>query len=127
MRKLLQDRDLETAMGSLLRIGVILSSIIVTIGGVIYLYKHGSALPNYHTFRGNKGLFHTLPDIISGLETEKGQAIIQLGILVLILTPIARIIFSFIGFILEKDHLYTALTLLVLCIILFSLMTGTHA
>lgn len=101
MRKILQDDDLEYAMGNLLRLGVIISSAIVAIGGIIYLYKHGMHLPEYATFIGNKSMFNSVSKIITGLKEWKGQAIIQLGILVLIFTPIARITFSFIGFLEE--------------------------
>ncbi|WP_298299303.1 DUF1634 domain-containing protein [Hydrotalea sp.] len=126
MRKILQDDDLEYAMGNLLRLGVIISSAIVAIGGIIYLYKHGMHLPEYATFIGNKSMFNSVSKIITGLKEWKGQAIIQLGILVLIFTPIARITFSFIGFLIEKDLLYMLLTLIVLAIITFSLLAGTN-
>ncbi|MGC8749523.1 DUF1634 domain-containing protein [Hydrotalea sp.] len=125
MKKILQDDDLEYAMGNLLRLGVVISSIIVFIGGIIFLYKHGGQVPEYHIFKGNESMFNSLPKIFSSLKKLKGQAIIQLGIIVLILTPIARIIFSFIGFLFEKDLLYMLLTLIVLAIITFSLLAGT--
>ncbi|MDE3125457.1 MAG: DUF1634 domain-containing protein [Bacteroidota bacterium] len=126
MRKILQDDDLEYAMGNLLRLGVVVSSIIVAFGGIIYLYKHGMHLPHYTTFIGDKSMFNSVSKIIIGLKEWKGQAIIQLGVLVLIFTPIARIIFSFIGFLIEKDLLYMVLTLIVLAIITFSLLAGTN-
>ncbi|RTL53239.1 MAG: DUF1634 domain-containing protein [Sphingobacteriales bacterium] len=126
MRKILQDDDLEFAMGNLLRLGVIISSIIVVIGGIIYLYKHGMQIPEYATFTGDKSMFNAVTKIFKGLKEWKGQAIIQLGIMVLIFTPIARIVFSFIGFLIEKDLLYMLLTLIVLAIITFSLLAGTN-
>jgi uncharacterized membrane protein len=54
----------------------------------------------------------------------KGQAIIQLGIVLLIATPILRVICSTIGFALEKDYLYVGISLLVLLIIFASMMGG---
>jgi uncharacterized membrane protein len=125
MKKIMQDDDLEYAMGNLLRLGVEISSVIVFIGGIIFLYKHGTHLPEYHIFKGNVSMFNSLPKIFIGLKSFKGQAIIQLGIIVLRLTPIARIIFSFIGFLFEKDLLYMLLTSIVLAIISFSLLAVT--
>jgi len=124
MNKLKQDKDIGAAMGTLLRMGVIISSVVVCIGGVIYLFRHGHETPSFHVFHGDTSLFRTFPDIITGVATGKGRAIIQLGILLLIATPVARIIFSVIGFLMEKDRLYTGITLLVLAIIITSLLTG---
>ncbi|MFL9485230.1 DUF1634 domain-containing protein [Chitinophagaceae bacterium LWZ2-11] len=124
MKKTLHDKDIQTALGTLLRTGVILSSIVVLIGAVIYIYRHGQETANFHTFHGDTGLFRTFPDIIKGFFEGKGRAIIQMGILVLIATPIARIIFSIFGFLFEKDYLYVTITLIVLAIILISLFSG---
>jgi uncharacterized membrane protein len=56
----------------------------------------------------------------------RGRAIIQAGIILLIATPIIRVVFSAIGFILEKDHLYTGITFIVLLVIIISALSG-HA
>ena len=55
----------------------------------------------------------TLPLAITGLA-------IALGLLLLILTPIARIVFSIFGYLLEKDYLYVSITLFVLAVILWN-------
>ena len=67
---------------------------------------------------------HNTEGIASGVFNLKGQAIIQAGIVLLIATPIIRVAFSAIGFIIEKDYLYTFITLLVLLIIIASMLTG---
>lgn len=126
MKKTLRDKDIEVAMGSLLRGGVILSSIIVLFGGIIYIYRHGSEMPEYRTFNEGNSIYHTVKNIFKGVFAFKGKAIIQLGILVLIATPIARIIFSLVGFLIEKDYLYVAITFIVLTIIIGSLVMGVH-
>nr|MBN2278700.1 DUF1634 domain-containing protein [candidate division Zixibacteria bacterium] len=50
-----------------------------------------------------------------------GNGIIQLGLLFLIATPIARVFFSVFAFFRKRDYLYTLITLIVLIILLFSL------
>jgi uncharacterized membrane protein len=118
----LTDKDLEIVMGNLLRFGVLLSATIVLVGAVIYLSQHGLEYPNYNTFLGEpKGLMN-ISSIWKATLQGNGKSIIQLGLLVLIATPIARIVFSIFGFIVEKDFLYTSITLLVLAVIIFSLL-----
>ena len=50
-----------------------------------------------------------------------GRAIIQLGLLLLIATPVARVLFSAIAFAIERDYMYVVITLIVLAILLYSL------
>jgi uncharacterized membrane protein len=116
-----QDKDIEKIMGNLLRYGVILSAIIVIIGAVIYLFQHGNALPNYKEFAGEPKGITEVKKVWKTAFDGRGRSIIQLGLLVLIATPIARIIFSIIGYIFEKDYLYIIITIIVLSVILFSL------
>jgi uncharacterized membrane protein len=121
----IKDTTIQGAIGWVLRIGVLLSITIVIFGGAIYIYRNGHTVANYHTFKGIPA-FVQLDGIIHGILTFRGRAIIQAGIVLLIATPILRVIFSAIGFILEKDHLYTFITLLVLAIIFASMLSG-HA
>ena len=124
MKKVFQDKDIQTALGTLLRAGVFLASFIVAVGAVLYIYRHGSEQADFHTFRGDTSLYRSFTAVIQGVFTGKGRAIIQLGIIVLIATPIARIAFSVFSFLMEKDYLYVVITLIVLSIILISLFSG---
>jgi uncharacterized membrane protein len=119
-----KDKDLQLIIGNLLRGGVLLSTAIVFAGGIVYLIRHGQQLPAYKTFHLQAPEFTTISGIFKGVWEGHGRAIIQLGILVLIATPIARVAFSILGYFVEKDYLYMAITFLVLCIILFSMLGG---
>lgn len=121
------DKDMQVIIGNLLRGGVLLSTGIVIIGGVIYLYRHGQELPEYRTFHGQPQEFRTIPGIFRSVWQGRGRGVIQLGILVLIATPVFRVAFSIIGYLLEKDYLYMVITLVVLGIILFSMLGGLGA
>lgn len=121
-----KDTDMQVVIGWVLRIGVILSICIVFFGGIFYLYRHGQSIANYHIFKGIPDFVRTGSGILNGIFTLRGQAIIQAGIVLLIATPVIRVVFSAIGFILEKDYLYTCITLLVLLIIFASMLSG-HA
>ncbi|MCW3463130.1 DUF1634 domain-containing protein [Chitinophaga nivalis] len=118
------DKDIQQLIGQQLRVGVISSSIIVFIGGLIYLYRHGHELPQYHEFTGVREGLDNLPGIWRGVLANQGRDIIQLGIVLLVATPILRIVFSVISFLLEKDYLYVVITLIVLSVMLFSMLGG---
>lgn len=127
MRKKFADQDIEIIVGNLLRAGVIISSAIIVIGAIIYLWQSGHQHPNYHKFEGMNNTFYSLSYVINGVSKLSGEHIIQLGVLVLIATPVARIVFSIIGFIKENDNLYIIITFLVLFIILGSIFLGIKA
>ncbi|MEC5142127.1 DUF1634 domain-containing protein [Chitinophaga sp. 212800010-3] len=122
--KFLRDQDIEQFIGLQLRVGVIVSSIVVFIGGVIYLIRHGHEQPSYSTFTGVREGLNNLQGIWQGVLENKGMNIIQLGVVLLIATPIIRIAFSVIAFLLEKDYLYVGLTLVVLGVIAYSMLGG---
>ncbi|GAA0560089.1 DUF1634 domain-containing protein [Chitinophaga japonensis] len=118
------DRDVQILLGTLLRYGVIVSSIVVMLGGVIYLFRHGQEAPEYHAFAGPNDRWDNLPAILRGMWHGHGMEIIQLGVVMLIATPIARIVFSVLAFFIEKDYLYVGITLVVLGVIMFSMIGG---
>lgn len=122
---LLADHDIEVIVGTLLRYGVMTASVIVLMGGIYFLFQHGQApVPSYHHFVGESIGYTTFSGIVEGAMALQAKAIIQLGVMVLIATPILRILFSLIGFTLEKDKLYIGITLIVLCVILLSTFGG---
>jgi uncharacterized membrane protein len=65
--------------------------------------------------------------ILAEAKTLKGAAIIQFGLLMLVFTPIARVLMSAVSFLMEKDYLYVVICLIVLAIIAISIGGGfTH-
>lgn len=123
-KRTFKDADIKLMIGTLLRWGVIISMSVVFVGGLIYLYRHGHETASYHTFNGEPEFLKNLKGILQNVATLKGRAIIQTGILLLIATPIARVLLSVFSFLLEKDYLYVVITLIVLGIIVFSMLSG---
>ncbi len=117
-----EDKKMEIVMGNMLRYGVLISALFVFSGAVIYLVQHGHEKPLYHLFSGEPYRFIHLGQILKNTFDGQARSIIQLGLLILIGTPIARIIFSIVGFILEKDYLYVTITVIVLMVIIISLV-----
>ena len=116
------DRRVETIVGNLLRAGVILSAMVVLAGGIVFLVRHGMEPANYRVFRGEPSELRHIRGIFRGIAELHSRAIIQLGMLLLIATPIARVALSMFGFAAEKDRLYIGFTGLVLVILLYSLL-----
>jgi uncharacterized membrane protein len=117
-----RDRRMELILGNLLRAGVLFSAAIVLCGACIYLARHAHEPANYRVFRGEPSDFRTIPGVIQSVRNGRGRGFIQLGLLFLIATPIARVAFSIVGFTIERDRLYVAFTLIVLVILLYSLL-----
>ncbi len=116
------DQKMETIMGRLLQVGVLLASVVVLAGGAFYLHAHLGTTVDYRTFAGEpfglrtpKGLWHLLMQ-------GNPAAIIQAGLILLIATPVARVVFAVIGFTLERDRLYVAVSLTVLAVLMASLI-----
>ena len=118
------DQYVEELIGNLLQTGVILASAVVLLGGSIYLVRHGLAAPQYHVFMGEPSDLRTMAGIVRDALTLRGRGIIQLGLLLLIATPIARVAFSVAAFAVQRDRLYVAITLIVLAILLYSVTSG---
>ena len=117
-----RDRRLEAILGNLLRSGVLLSAAVVFAGACVYLFRHAHEPANYRIFRGEPSDFRTIPGVIRSVMGGHGRGLIQLGLLLLIATPIARVALSIVGFALEHDRLYVVFTVIVLVILLYSLL-----
>ncbi|MCL5281044.1 MAG: DUF1634 domain-containing protein [Planctomycetes bacterium] len=121
-RQTRMDQRLEVIIGYTLRTGVITAAVIVLIGGVLYLVENSSGTPHYQTFQAAAEHSDTLSGIAQNIYALNSNGIIQLGLLVLIATPIVRVILSVVAFALERDLLYVVATVIVLAVLLYSLL-----
>lgn len=124
MRKDFTDVDLNRSVGNLLRLGVILS-VITSLIGFVKLFMEGFEMPRKYKLldmgtSSEKVWSHFWETLCKG----EGMAIIQLGILMLIFTPLMRIIFALIGYLKEKDYVYVIISSIVLAIMAISFFTG---
>ncbi len=116
------DERFDAVLGAVLRTGVLVSAAIVAVGAVVYLARHATAATDYHVFHGEPGGFRTVGGILGEARSLSGRGIIQLGLLLLIGTPIARVVFSIAGFAKQRDWLYVAVTLIVFALLTYSLL-----
>jgi uncharacterized membrane protein len=119
------DVQVEQLLGNLLRAGVALAAAVVLLGGVVYLMRHGfERRPDLSTFRGEPSPLRSPSGIVGEATGFRGRGLIQLGLLLLIATPVARVVFSVFAFGRERDYTYVVLTLIVLGVLLYSLFHG---
>ncbi len=125
-KRSVSDEAVEQLLGNLLRAGVILAAAVATLGGVLYLVRYGTTPAGHRTFVGEPDALRSVSGILAGAAALEPAALIQLGLILLIATPIARVAFSLVAFALQRDVTYVLVTAVVLGILVFSLFVG-HA
>ena len=115
------ERRMERIIGRLLQIGVLAAAAVVVAGGLSLLAQHGSAPADYSVFRGEPEALRSLSGIVRGALALDSRAVVQLGLVLLIATPIARVALTLVAFALQRDRMYVGLTAVVLLVLLYSL------
>jgi uncharacterized membrane protein len=118
------DQQVEETVGNILRNGLLIATALVLAGAVIYLMRHGAEQPVYRIFHGEPPDLRGLAGIVDVALDWRGRAIIQLGLLVLLATPVARVLFSIVAFTMQRDRLYVGITMVVLAVLLYSIVGG---
>jgi uncharacterized membrane protein len=116
------DQKIEVIIANLLRIGVTTAAAIVLLGGAVFLVRHSSAPVRYGSFAGEPSNLTHWKGILRAAIHLRARGIIQLGLLILIATPVTRVAFSAFAFMLERDWLYVAVSSFVLLVLLYSLL-----
>ncbi len=116
------DRRMDVVIANLLRSGVLLSALVVLFGGVLYLVGHGHSPTDYRAFHGEPSDLRRVGGILRDAVALSGTGIIQLGLLLLIATPVARVAFSIFGFAAEHDRMYVVIASIVLLVLAYSLI-----
>lgn len=117
--------DFNAIIGNVLRYGVVISSVLVGTGVILILV--GDKSPNFPSILsqlissdyGKPTLNFSI--LVAGVLSLNPIFVIQLGLLILLATPIVRVAASILLFAAEKDMIYVALTVFVLVVLLFSI------
>jgi uncharacterized membrane protein len=109
-------------ISQILRAGVLASSFFVVLGGIMYLRTDAAIVPQYGRFRSEPTPLRTFDGILREAAAFHGPGLIQLGLLLLVATPIARVMLSVVEFVRVRDRLYVAITLVVLSLLMTSLL-----
>jgi uncharacterized membrane protein len=115
------DKSVEMFLGRLLRWGVLLAALVVFVGGVWFVASSYEVPQDYRIFRGEPVELRAVPQIAQQAIALHPLGLIQFGLLLLIATPVARVVFSVLGFVLERDWMYVVITMLVLGLLIYTL------
>lgn len=118
------DEEVEQIIGRLLQLGVLVAALVVVVGAVLLLGRHGGAPASYAVFHAEPTPLRSIAGIIHAAFSGDATGIVQFGLLLLILTPIVRVAFTLVAFVLQRDGTYIVVTAIVLALLLFGLVFG---
>ncbi len=118
------DQRLEQTVGNLLRAGVSAAAVVVLIGAVVYLAQNWRGTPDYASFHVGPDALNSFGGTFRGILALDGRALIQGGLLLLLATPIARVMLALVAFAVQRDWRYTFVTAVVLSILFYGLIHG---
>lgn len=116
------DRRTGVWIGSLLRWGVLLAAAVAFAGMVLHLAVAGGQPVDYSSFHGVSPGLDSAGGVLLSVRAFRTDGLIQLGILLLVATPVLRVVLSLAAFTLQRDRTYVMITLLVLGVLLYSLL-----
>jgi uncharacterized membrane protein len=118
------DHQVELVISKLLLMGVSTAAFVVLAGGILFLARHGQETPQLGAFRGEPPELRTLGGVLGAVWKLEARAVIQLGLGLLIATPVARVAFSLFAFMRQRDGMYVVVTSVVLAVLLLGLFCG---
>jgi uncharacterized membrane protein len=120
----MSDERLDRIVGIVLRAGVMLAAALVLIGGIAFVASQHEIAPDYRKFHTEHAPLSSIHGVLSGAIALNPLYIIQFGLLILIATPVVRVMTCAAGFALERDWRYTIVSLIVLALLLGSIVVS---
>ena len=118
----LTDRQAEQLVGRILQIGVLLSALVVSAGGILYLTQNAGKPAGRRKFHREPERLRNPVEVVQEAMELHPRAVMQLGVLLLILTPVVRVAFTVLVFLAQRDVKFVAVTVFVLAVLLLSLL-----
>lgn len=116
-------RRLAMALSRLLIAGIVASACLISLSGVAVLFQDGTKQVSLSSFKGGSEV-RTLHEVLKGVGTMDARAFLTLGVLVVLVTPLARVVFSMAAFAKERDWMYVTITGIVVAILSYSMFFG---
>ncbi len=114
--------QLERLIAVTLLAGVLASTFIVFVGGVVYLWRHGTSTVDYRAFHGEPSNLLSLQGIRKEVIAFSGQGIIQFGLMLLVGLQVVRVALAGVYFLASRDRVFVAFTGIVLALLAYGLM-----
>ena len=115
------DQKLERLVGGILRIGVSTAAAVILVGAILYLGRHGAEVPHDLAFSGESSRLRSFAAIAQAATSLSGRGVIQLGLALLVATPVARVALSILAFAAQGDRKFVAITVIVLAVLAYGL------
>jgi uncharacterized membrane protein len=116
-------KEMRTWISLILRTGVIVSVILLLMGAILFVIQHPGTVFSFKSFEGEPDRLREVSSVFSEALQLKSRAVIQLGVIILISTPVFRVLFSFIEFLLHKDWRFVLITAIVIVTLFYSLIS----
>ena len=120
----MKNEEFQSALARLMLVGTLVAAAVIAVGLIWYLSAHGGEAPGVHVFSGEpKYLENPVLMVQHALQRNAvghRQSFIMIGVVLLLLNPILRVAFAVFGFAVQKDRLYSSISLFVLTVLVFS-------
>ena len=122
------DHDVDLMISNILRVGLTAATAVLILGTIIHIVTPEHApQATWHTFAGEPAMLSTIPGIIEGTLHGNGLAIMELGVLLLLATPFLRVAFAAYAFGKQHDKVYVLISLAVLALLIYGVISGGAA
>ncbi len=121
-----QEHRLEGVLSRGLIAGVALAALVTVVGGVVFLFRHSRDIVAYGTYHPQPDGLRSVGAVLRGVLEGDARAILQLGVVLLVATPIARVLFSLMVFAVQRDRLYVIVSAIVLALLMLGFLGITH-
>lgn len=120
----MKDTQIQNSLARLMVIGTLIAAGIMLAGLIWYLASHVGLKPGDHVFAGEPKYFENPVSMVQrALDVEEyghRRSFVMIGAVLLLINPVLRVGFAVLGFAAQRDRLYTAISLFVLAVLLFS-------
>jgi uncharacterized membrane protein len=123
----LTDHAVEQVIGRVLQVGVLIAAAVTLVGGILLVATNHGTLPGFSSFKGEPSYLTSVDGIVRAVHQGRSDALVQLGILLLIAVPIVRVACTLVAFVLQRDRTYVLITVIVLALLMYGLFFGVAA
>lgn len=120
----MKDERLQAGLATMMVGGTVVAGAIIAVGMVWFIGTHVGLKPEDHIFTGEPKYFENPISMVArALNLEEighRRSLIMIGVLLLLLNPVARVALAAVGFAVQRDRMYSVISLIVLAVLLIS-------
>jgi uncharacterized membrane protein len=120
----MNDEQIQNALARVMLSGVVIAALIMAAGLIWFLATHPGLPAGDHIFRGEPKYFENPISMFQRAldfgDVGHRRSLIMIGVILLLINPFVRVAFGAFAFAVQGDRLYTAVSLVVLAVLLVS-------